>query len=153
MKIATFNINGIRARLPRLIEWLQETQPDVACLQEIKTQDEGFPIKDIEEAGYGAIWHGQKGFNGVAILAKGATPAEVARGLEGEPEDEHSRYIEAEVNGVARRGHLPAQWQSPARPQVRLQDSLDGAAARPRGTDLGGGSPGRACRRLQCHSL
>ena len=100
MRIATFNINGIKARLPRLVEWLTETQPDVACLQEIKTQDEGFPIKDIEAAGYGAIWHGQKGFTGVAILAKGATPSEVTRGLEGEPEDEHSRYIEADVNGV-----------------------------------------------------
>jgi exodeoxyribonuclease-3 len=100
MRIATFNINGVRARLPRLVEWLVETQPDVACLQEIKTQDEGFPIKDIEDAGYGAIWHGQKGFNGVAILAKGATPTEVARGLEGEAEDEHSRYLEADVNGV-----------------------------------------------------
>ncbi|MGF7171517.1 exodeoxyribonuclease-3 [Sphingobium xanthum] len=100
MRIATYNINGIKARLPRLIEWLTETQPDVACLQEIKTQDEGFPIKDIEEAGYGAIWHGQKGFNGVAILARGATPAEVTRSLAGEPEDEHSRYIEADVNGV-----------------------------------------------------
>jgi len=100
MRIATFNINGVRARLPRLVEWLVETQPDVACLQEIKTQDEGFPIKAIEDAGYGAIWHGQKGFNGVAILAKGATPTEVARGLEGEPEDEHSRYLEADVNGV-----------------------------------------------------
>ncbi|MBO9581542.1 MAG: exodeoxyribonuclease III [Sphingobium sp.] len=100
MRIATFNINGIRARLPRLVEWLTETQPDVACLQEIKTQDDGFPIKDIEAAGYGAIWHGQKGFNGVAILTRGATPVEVTRGLEGEPEDEHSRYLEAEVNGV-----------------------------------------------------
>ncbi len=100
MRIATFNINGIKARLPRLVEWLTETQPDVTCLQEIKTADEGFPIADIEAAGYGAIWHGQKGFNGVAILAKGVTPSEVARGLEGEPEDEHSRYIEADVNGV-----------------------------------------------------
>jgi len=100
MKIATFNINGIRARLPRLIEWLAETQPDIACLQEIKTQDEGFPIKDIEEAGYGAIWHGQKGFNGVAILARGTIPVEVQRGLEGEPEDGHSRYIEADVMGL-----------------------------------------------------
>lgn len=100
MRIATFNINGIKARLPRLVEWLTETQPDVACLQEIKTADEGFPIADIEAAGYGAIWHGQKGFNGVAILAKGTTPSEVTRGLEGEPEDEHSRYIEADVNGV-----------------------------------------------------
>jgi len=100
MRIATFNINGIKARLPRLVEWLTETQPDVACLQEIKTQDEGFPIKDIEDAGYGAIWHGQKGFNGVAILARGATPTEVARGLAGETEDDHSRYLEADVNGV-----------------------------------------------------
>ncbi len=100
MRIATFNINGIKARLPRLIEWLVETQPDVACLQEIKTQDEGFPIKAFEDVGYGAIWHGQKGFNGVAILAKDVTPTEVARGLEGEPEDEHSRYLEADVKGV-----------------------------------------------------
>jgi exodeoxyribonuclease-3 len=100
MRIATFNINGIKARLPRLVEWLTETQPDVACLQEIKTQDEGFPIGEIEAAGYGAIWHGQKGFNGVAILARGQVPKEVARGLEGEPEDEHSRYLEADVDGV-----------------------------------------------------
>ena len=70
MRIATFNINGIKARLPRLLEWLDETRPDVACLQEIKTSDETFPIKDIEDAGYGAIWHGQKGFNGVAILSQ-----------------------------------------------------------------------------------
>lgn len=100
MRIATFNINGIKARLPRLIEWLTEAQPDVACLQEIKTQDEGFPIKEIEAAGYGAIWHGQKGFNGVAVLARGTTPTEIARGLEGEMEDDHSRYLEADVNGV-----------------------------------------------------
>ena len=100
MRIATFNINGIKARLPRLLEWLDETRPDVACLQEIKTSDETFPAKEIEEAGYGAIWHGQKGFNGVAILARGETPVEVRRGLEGEPEDAHSRYIEADVKGV-----------------------------------------------------
>ncbi len=100
MRIATFNINGIKARLPRLLEWLDETRPDVACLQEIKTSDETFPIKDIEDAGYGAIWHGQKGFNGVAILARGDAPVEVRRGLEGEPEDEHSRYLEADVKGV-----------------------------------------------------
>lgn len=100
MRIATFNINGIKARLPRLIEWLDETRPDVACLQEIKTSDDTFPLKDIEAAGYGAIWHGQKGFNGVAILARGETPVEIQRGLEGEPEDEHSRYIEADIQGV-----------------------------------------------------
>jgi exodeoxyribonuclease-3 len=100
MRIATFNINGIKARLPRLIEWLDETRPDVACLQEIKTSDDTFPMKDLEAAGYGAIWHGQKGFNGVAILARGETPQEVQRGLAGEPEDEHSRYLEADVQGV-----------------------------------------------------
>ncbi len=101
MRIATFNINGIKARLPRLIEWLNETQPDIACLQEIKTQDEGFPIADFEAAGYGAIWHGQKSFNGVAILARGTTPIETQRGLPhldaSDAQDEHSRYIEADV--------------------------------------------------------
>lgn len=100
MRIASFNINGIKARLPRLIEWLEETRPDVACLQEIKTSDETFPADALEKAGYGAIWHGQKGFNGVAILARGETPVEVRKGLDGEPEDEHSRYIEADVRGV-----------------------------------------------------
>lgn len=100
MKIATFNVNGIKARLPRLLEWLEETRPAVACLQEIKCQDDAFPAGDFEKLGYQAIWHGQKGFNGVAILADGTAPVEVKRGLAGEPEDEHSRYIEADVFGV-----------------------------------------------------
>ncbi len=100
IKVASFNINGIKARLPRLLEWLEETRPSVACLQEIKTQDEGFPAADFEKLGYKAIWHGQKGFNGVAILADGEQPEEIQRGLEGEPEDEHSRYIEAQVFGI-----------------------------------------------------
>ena len=100
MKIATYNINGIKARLPRLLEWLEETRPAVACLQEIKTQDEGFPAEEFHKLGYQSIWHGQKGFNGVAILADGTAPIEVSRGLEGEPEDEHSRYLEADVFGV-----------------------------------------------------
>lgn len=100
MKIATYNINGIKARLPRLLEWLEETRPAVACLQEIKTQDEGFPADEFEKIGYQAIWHGQKSFNGVAILADGTKPAEVQRGLAGEAEDDHSRYIEADVFGV-----------------------------------------------------
>lgn len=97
MKISTFNINGIKARLPRLIEWLEETRPAVACLQEIKTQDEGFPADEFEKIGYRAIWHGQKGFNGVAILADGTKPIEVMRGLPGDPADEQARYLEAEV--------------------------------------------------------
>jgi exodeoxyribonuclease-3 len=100
VKIASFNINGIKARLPRLLEWLEETRPAVACLQEIKTQDEGFPAKEFEQIGYHAVWHGQKGFNGVAILADGVAPVEVQRGLPGDETDEHARYIEAEVNGV-----------------------------------------------------
>ncbi|MEL0250801.1 MAG: endonuclease/exonuclease/phosphatase family protein, partial [Novosphingobium sp.] len=100
MKVASFNINGIKARLPRLLEWLEETRPAVACLQEIKTQDEGFPAAEFEKIGYHAIWHGQKGFNGVAILADGQAPVEVQRGLAGEPEDEHSRYLEADVFGI-----------------------------------------------------
>ena len=101
MKIVSYNVNGIKARLPRLIEYLTEQQPDVVCLQELKAADDGFPEKDIRDAGYGAVWHGQKGWNGVAVLAKGADPVERHRGLAGEPEDEHSRYLEAEVNGVA----------------------------------------------------
>ena len=100
MRIATFNINGIKARLPRLLEWLEETRPAIACLQEIKTQDEGFPADEFEKLGYHALWHGQKSFNGVAILADGAQPVEVQRGLPGDPEDEQSRYLEAEVFGV-----------------------------------------------------
>ena len=100
MKIATYNINGIKARLPRLLEWLEETRPSMACLQEIKTQDEGFPADEFEKIGYQAIWHGQKGFNGVAILADGVKPVEVRRGLAGEAEDDHSRYLEADVSGV-----------------------------------------------------
>ena len=100
IKVASFNINGIKARLPRLLEWLDETRPSVACLQEIKTQDEGFPAEEFEKIGYKSIWHGQKGFNGVAILADGEQPVEVQRGLAGEPEDEHSRYIEADVFGI-----------------------------------------------------
>jgi exodeoxyribonuclease III len=100
MRIASFNINGIKARLPRLLEWLEETRPTVACLQEVKSQDEGFPAKDFEAIGYQAIWHGQKGFNGVAILADGTVPVEAQRTLPGDPLDEHARYIEADVNGV-----------------------------------------------------
>ncbi len=100
MRIATFNVNGINARLPRLLEWLDEATPDVACLQEIKADDDRFPLKAIEGAGYGVAWHGQKGFNGVAILARDTQPALRRKGLPGDPEDLQSRYIEAEVAGV-----------------------------------------------------
>jgi exodeoxyribonuclease-3 len=100
MKIATFNVNGITVRLPRLLEWLEESRPDIACLQELKTSDATFPEKAIRDAGYGAVWHGQKGFNGVAVLARGAQPQERRRGLPGDPDDTHSRYIEADVDGL-----------------------------------------------------
>jgi exodeoxyribonuclease-3 len=100
VKIATFNINGVKARLPRLIEWLTETRPDIVCLQELKSADEGIPKGDIAAAGYGALYYGQKGFNGVAILARGTDPVEVRRGLDGDAEDEQSRYLEADVNGL-----------------------------------------------------
>ena len=100
MRIATFNVNGINGRLPRLLEWLAETRPDVACLQELKAPQDRFPLGEIEEAGYGAIWHGQKAWNGVAILGRGVTPIETSRGLPGDPDDVQSRYIEAAVKGL-----------------------------------------------------
>jgi exodeoxyribonuclease-3 len=100
VKIVSFNINGMKARLPRLLEYLAEQQPDIVCLQELKTSDETFPEADIRAAGYGAVWHGQKSWNGVAVLARGQDPVERVRGLGGEPEDEHSRYLEVEVDGL-----------------------------------------------------
>ena len=100
IKIATFNVNGIKPRLHHLLAWLEREQPDVACLQELKALDTAFPVRDIEKAGYGAIWHGQQSWNGVAILAKDAEPIEVRRGLPGDPDDSHSRYIEAAVEGI-----------------------------------------------------
>lgn len=100
MKIATFNVNGVNGRLPGLLEWLAKESPEVACLQELKAPDAGFPLGAIQQAGYHAVWHGQVSFNGVAILAKGERPVEIQRGLPGDPNDSHSRYIEAEVNGI-----------------------------------------------------
>lgn len=100
MKIATFNVNGITARLPRLIEWLARASPDVVCLQELKAPDEKFPIRALREADYDAIWHGQRSWNGVAILARRTKPVEIRRGLSGDPHDTHSRYIEGAVNGI-----------------------------------------------------
>src|SRR5262249_36803959 len=101
LKIATFNINGIRSRLPALLEWLEREGPDVVCLQELKAPDAAFPINDIHAAGYGAIWHGQASWNGVAILAKAMDPLESRRGLPGDEGDTHSRYLEGAAHGVA----------------------------------------------------
>jgi exodeoxyribonuclease-3 len=100
MKIATYNVNGVNGRLPVLLRWLDESQPDIVCLQELKAPEEKFPLAAIQEAGYNAIWHGQKSWNGVAILAKDAEIQEVRRALPGDAEDEHSRYIEAKINGI-----------------------------------------------------
>ncbi|HEY1007041.1 MAG TPA: exodeoxyribonuclease III [Sphingobacteriaceae bacterium] len=100
MKIATYNVNGISARLPVLLRWLEESQPDVACLQELKAPQERFPEDILLEAGYQAIWHGQKSWNGVAILSRVGAPEEICRTLPGDEEDLHSRYIEAMVGGI-----------------------------------------------------
>jgi exodeoxyribonuclease-3 len=100
MKIATYNVNGINGRLPVLLRWLSESAPDVVCLQELKAPQEKFPLQAINDAGYHAIWHGQKSWNGVAILSRNAMPEEISRELPGDAEDTHSRYIEAMVNGI-----------------------------------------------------
>jgi exodeoxyribonuclease III len=100
MKIATYNVNGIRSRLANLLEWLERESPDVACLQELKARHEDFPLRELRAAGYESIWHGQMSWNGVAILSKGVKPIELRRGLPGDATDTHSRYIEAAVQGV-----------------------------------------------------
>jgi exodeoxyribonuclease-3 len=100
MRIVTFNVNGINGRIDLLANWLEQAKPDVVCLQELKAPEEKFPAARLEKAGYGAIWHGQARWNGVAILAKGCEPIETGRGLDGDPEDIQSRYIEAAVGGV-----------------------------------------------------
>ena len=99
-RLVTYNLNGIRARLPRLLEYLSREKPDIVCLQELKCADDSLPIADVEAAGYRAVWHGQKGFNGVAILSRGETPELRQVGLPGDPDDSHSRYIEADVAGL-----------------------------------------------------
>ena len=100
MKIATYNVNGVNGRLPVLLRWLEETKPDIVCLQELKSPYEKFPFNAIKNAGYLALWHGQKSWNGVAILSRECEIHEVRRALPGDPEDLHSRYLEAEVNGL-----------------------------------------------------
>jgi exodeoxyribonuclease III len=100
VKIATYNVNGVNGRLPSLLAWLGDAAPDVVCLQELKAPDEKFPASALRAAGYGAVWHGQKSWNGVAILARGKDPVETRRGLPGDPDDTHSRYIEAVVDGL-----------------------------------------------------
>src|SRR6185312_15600847 len=100
MKIATYNVNGINGRLPVLLQWLRETGPDIVCLQELKAPQEKFPEQAIRDAGYHALWHGQKSWNGVAVLSRDGMPEEICRALPGDPEDMHSRYIEADAGAL-----------------------------------------------------
>lgn len=100
MKVATYNVNGVNGRLPRLLEWLDETKPDIVCLQEIKTTDKKCPARALAAAGYGSIWHGQRSHHGVAILAKGERPVEIRRGLPGDDTDLQARQVEARVKGL-----------------------------------------------------
>jgi exodeoxyribonuclease III len=100
MKIATYNVNGINGRLPVLLRWLEEKSPEIVCLQELKAPEEKFPLSAINDAGYEAIWHGQKSWNGVAILSRKGQPQELRRVLPGDPDDSHSRYIEAQIDGL-----------------------------------------------------
>ena len=100
MKIATFNVNGVNGRLPILLRWLESAQPEIVCLQELKAPEEKFPSMAIQGCGYGAVWHGQKSWNGVAVLAREFEPVEIRRGLPGDPDDSHSRYIEAAVGDI-----------------------------------------------------
>lgn len=100
MRIATFNINNVNKRLANLLAWLEAARPDAVCLQELKAEDRAFPVAAIEAAGYGAVWRGQRAWNGVAILARGMTPVLTRRTLPGDPSDDQARYIEAAVNGI-----------------------------------------------------
>jgi len=100
VQIATFNVNGVIGGLPVLLRWLAQAKPDVVCLQELKAPQEKFPEAAIRAAGYGAVWHGRKSWNGVAILGRSAEPIETNSGLAGDPDDSHSRYIEAAIDGV-----------------------------------------------------
>jgi len=100
VKLATYNINGIRSRLPRLLDWLEREAPDIVCLQELKAADKEFPALALRAAGYGALWLGEKSWNGVAILAKDSQPLPILRGLPGAKADSQSRYLEAAVDGM-----------------------------------------------------
>lgn len=99
LKIATYNVNGIKARLPNLLQWLEREAPDVVCLQELKAPDKAFPAAELEAAGYGSLHHGQLSWNGVAILARDAEPLLIHQGLP-DFEDDQSRYLEAAVHGI-----------------------------------------------------
>jgi exodeoxyribonuclease-3 len=108
LKLATYNVNGIATRLPQLLDWLAREAPDVVALQELKATDDAFPAQALEDAGYGALWQGQRSWNGVALLARGAAPVESRRGLPGDPDDAQARYLEAAAHGIVVGGlYLP----------------------------------------------
>lgn len=115
MKIATFNVNGINGRLSVLLLWQEEAREGVICLQELKAPDVRFPIREIEKTGYGAIWHGEKSQNGVAIISR--EPIETRRGLPGDPHDNQSRYIFCESR------FFVLAWREPARRPGRITTS------------------------------
>ena len=125
MRVATFNVNGVNRRIGNLLDWLAATSPDAVCLQELKSTDQDFPHQALREAGYAAVCHGQKTWNGVAILARGEQPPVVTRrGLPGDPADIQSRYIEAAVDGVLstpQESHERALRLKARRGQVRHQ--------------------------------
>ena len=133
MRIATYNVNGINGRLAVLLRWLEESSPDVVTLQELKAPDEKFPAAAIEALGYEAIWHGQKSWNGVAILSRIGTPIETRRWLPNDPDQAQSRYIEAAVNGIVIGGlYLPNGNPRPGTKfqyKLRWLDSLQAHAA------------------------
>src|SRR6516165_2841579 len=148
LKIATFNINGIRSRLPALLEWLEREGPDVVCLQELKAPDAAFPINDIHAADYGAIWHGQASWNGVAILAKGREPARASRRRR-----RHAQPL-SRRSGARRDRRLPVstERQPAARSQIRLQTGLVRTADQLRRRPLRQRSSSSACGRIQRRS-
>jgi exodeoxyribonuclease-3 len=150
VRIATYNVNGVNGRLPNLLAWLKEAAPDVVCLQELKAPDEKFPADAIRAAGYRAIWHGQKSWNGVAILQRGAEPVEVRRGLPGDPDDTHSRYIEAAIDGMIV-GCLYLPNGNPGA-EIRLQAALVCAPGGACQAPAGERRPCRARWRLQRHA-
>ena len=125
MKIASFNINNVRKRLPNLLAWVRRAKPDVVCLQELKTTDAEFPADAIRRAGYGSVWKGQKSWNGVATLARGTTPIVTRTELPGDRADDQSRYIEAAVSGVTSASSAEpsgnASRTEPLRPSCRFR--------------------------------
>jgi exodeoxyribonuclease-3 len=121
VKIATFNVNGINGRLAVLLRWLSESKPDVVCLQEIKASDDNFPAVALRDAGYGSVWHGQKSWNGVAILARDTDPIETRRGLPGDPDDTHTQPLSR--GGDQWNYHrlpLPAEWRPGTRAEIQI---------------------------------